>query len=165
MSQILNSPEISYRKLDSYHNNRMIIANSAIHELRSHLAFTQLRFHCSKQQHGRTFHVTTTTNSTGEDVIRYFTGQTEAMPAACGSFIRLVDDNSYLSRNCPAWGKDAQGYYSGKWGHLGMRELYDHPAFILNSYHWVTLPNYNRWECDDFTTSPSAGDFWRVYVR
>ncbi|KAL9957546.1 hypothetical protein ACROYT_G039187 [Oculina patagonica] len=164
LSPTLNSPETSYRKIDSYRNNRMIIANSALHELRAHLPFTQLRFHCNKQQ-GRTFHVTTVTNSTGEAVIQYYTGRTETMPAACGSFLRMADDNSYLSRDCAQWGRDAQGYYSAKWGHQGMRELYDHPAFIKSLYHWVTIPAQNRWECDDIQIAPSSGDFWKIFVR
>ncbi len=93
------------------------------------MPFTQPRFHCSKQQ-GRTFHVTTVTNSTGEAVIQYFTGRTETMLAACGSFVRMADDNSYLSRDCAQWGLDAQGYYAVKWGHRAKRELYNLPAFI-----------------------------------
>ncbi|CAH3039753.1 unnamed protein product [Pocillopora meandrina] len=43
----------------------MGITVSALKELRSHLSFTQLRFHCSKKQ-GRTFRVATVSNSTGE---------------------------------------------------------------------------------------------------
>lgn len=165
LSLTLNSPETSYRKIDNYRNEKMIIVNSAINELRSHLSFTQLRFHCSKQ-YGRTFHVTTVANSTGEAVIQYFTGQTETMPASCGSFERMKDDNSHLSRNCAQWGKDDEGnFHSGTWSHQGKSELHDHPAFILNAYHWVTLPDQHRWECDDLLNLPSPGDFWRVYVR
>ena len=44
---------------------------SALKELRSHLSFTQLRFHCSRKQ-GRTFHVTTVSNITGEAEVQYF---------------------------------------------------------------------------------------------
>ena len=165
LSLTLNSPETSYRKIDNYHNEKMIIVNSAINELRSHLSFTQLRFHCSKQ-YGRTFHVTTVANSTGEAVIQYFTGQTETMPASCGSFERMKDDNSHLSRNCARWGRDDEGnYHSGTWSHQGMSELYDHTAFIVNTHHWVTHPDHHRWDCDDFSNLPSPGDFWRVYVR
>ncbi|RMX59241.1 hypothetical protein pdam_00005696 [Pocillopora damicornis] len=43
----------------------MGITVSALKELRLRLSFTQLRFHCSKKQ-GRTFRVTTVSNSTGE---------------------------------------------------------------------------------------------------
>ena len=165
LSKTLNSPETSYRKIDSYRNQNMIIANSAINELRTHLPFTQLRFHCNKKQ-GRTIHVVTAANSTGEAVIQYFTGQTETMPASCGSFERMKDDNSFLSRDCAQWGRNDEGhYYSGTWSHQGMSELYEHPAFIAYSYHWVTHTGQNRWECDDFSSQRSSGDFWRVFVR
>ena len=165
ISQTLNSPETSYRKIDSYRNHSMIIASSAINELRSHVPFTQLRFHCNKQ-HGCTIHMATAANSAGEAVIQYFTGQTETMPASCGPFLRMKDDNSFLAQQCDRWGRNDDGqFYSGTWSHQGMRESYDHPAFIVNSYHWVTHPAVNRWECDDFLIEPSSGDFWRVFVR
>ena len=166
LSQTLNGPKTSYRKIDSYSNHNMIIANSAINELRSHVPFTQLRFHCNKQ-HGRTIHMVTAANSAGEAVIQYFTGQTETMPASCGSFVRMKDDNSYLTQHCDKWGRGNDGqYYSGTWSHQGVRELYDHPAFIVSLFHWVTRPDENRWECDDdYSIQPSSGDFWRVIVR
>ena len=110
--------------------------------------------------------MTTVANSTGEAVIKYFTGQVETMPASCGSFVRMEDDNSNLAQHCEMWGRNHEGHYhSGTWSHQGMRELYDHPAFIVNTFHWVTHPGVNRWECDDFLTPPSSGDFWRVFVR
>ena len=165
LSQTLNSPETPYRKIDSYGNHSMIIRNSAINELRSHVPFTQLRFHCNKE-HGRTIHMVTAANSAGEAVIQYFTGQTETMPASCGPFLRMKDDNSFLAQQCHRWGRNDDGqFYSGTWSHQGMRESYDHPAFIVNSYHWVTHPAGNRWECDDFLIEPSSGDFWRGFVR
>ena len=143
----------------------MIIANSALNELRSHVPFTQLRFHCNKQ-HGRTIHMATAANSAGEAVIQYFTDQKETMPASCGSFVRMKDDDSYLTQYCHMWGKDNDGHFhSATWSHQGMRELYDHPAFIAYSYHWVINSAQNRWECDDFSIAPSSGDFWRVFVR
>ena len=37
------------------------------------LSFTQLRLYCSKKN-GRTFHVTTADNITGEAVVQYFSG-------------------------------------------------------------------------------------------
>ena len=72
-------------------------------ELRSNVSFTQLRFFCSKQQ-GSTFHVTTAANSTGEAVVQYFSGQTDARPDACGSFVRMEDDNSAMAQVCKEWG-------------------------------------------------------------
>ena len=72
-------------------------------ELRSNVSFTQLRFYCSKQR-GRTFHVTTVANSTGEAVVQYFSGQTDVRTDACGSFVRMEDDNSAMSQVCKEWG-------------------------------------------------------------
>ena len=77
----------------------MVLQKSVMKELRRHLSFTQLRFHCRKKQ-GRTFHVVTASNSSGEAVVRYFSGQTDEQPDACGSFVRLTwDDNSKLARH------------------------------------------------------------------
>ena len=83
------SVEISYRGISNHHNNQTFLTKSAMNELRTHLSFTQLRFYCSKQQ-GRTFHVATVANSTGEAVVQYFSGQTDVPPASCGSFVRII---------------------------------------------------------------------------
>ena len=80
--------ETSYRGISNFVNNEMGIRLSAMRELRSHLSFTQLRFYCSKQQ-GRTFHVTTAANSSGEAVVQYFSGQTDVLPSSCYSFERM----------------------------------------------------------------------------
>lgn len=64
-----------------------------------------MRFHCSKEQ-GRTFHVITAANSTGEAVVQYFSGQSDTLPASCGSFIMMEDDNSELAKKCSKWGND-----------------------------------------------------------
>ena len=96
----------SYRGITS---DQMVLTKTAMNELRSHLSFTQLRFHCSKNN-GRTFHVTTAANSTGEAVVQYFSGQTDVQPASCGSYVRMENDNSRLARVCQNWAL-------GKWGH------------------------------------------------
>ena len=146
----------------------MRISKSAMNELRSYLNFTQLRFYCSKQQ-GRTFHVTTVADSTGEAVVQYFSGQTDEMPSSCNSFQRLDGDNSQLALQCDQWGNDGSPYV-GKWGRSkdvpGENRLYSFAAFVAKKYHWVIIEN--RWLCDDtrdmqFDLSP--GDFWKVYVR
>ena len=134
-------------------------------ELRKHLSFTQLRFHCSKQQ-GRAFHVTTVANSTGEAVVQYFSGQTDVQPDACGSFVRMENDNSRLAGVCGQWGFNGMGYRVGKWGHAKDQDrLYNHAAFAVNLYHWLLHPRGLRWECDDFRVGVSSGDFWKVFVR
>ena len=123
-------------------------------ELSTQLSFTQLRFYCSKQQ-GRRFHVTTVANSTGEAVVQYFSGQTDVQPDACGSFVRMENDNSRLAEVCH------------QWGHAGDQDrLYNHAAFVGQFYHWLLTPGGSRWECDDFgDVEVSSGDFWKVFFR
>ena len=83
-------------------------------ELRTQLSFTQLRFHCRKNK-GRTFHLTTAANSSGEAVVQYFSGQTDANPKACGSCVRMNDDNSMLAADCNQWhNKEWEYSYKGK---------------------------------------------------
>ena len=155
--------EKSYRGVSNYSNNKMMLHIDAMNQLRAHLAYTQLRFHCSKPQ-GRTFHVTTAANSSGEAVVQFFSGQTDIFPKACGSFTRLEGDNSYLASDCSRWGKEKDVYEVNKWGHEGMRALNEFPAFILAKYHWSTNPVWPRWECDDFKYDPLIGD-WKIFVR
>ncbi|KAL9957490.1 hypothetical protein ACROYT_G039128 [Oculina patagonica] len=160
------SVETSYRGISSYHTNKMFLTKSAMTELRTHLNFTQVRFHCSKQQ-GRTFHVTTVANSTGEAVVQYFSGQTDVLPDACGSFVRMENDNSLLAGVCNKWGIENDAFGVGKWGHQNVNEmrLYNHAAFAAGLYHWMLTPGGPRWECDDFNVGVSPGDFWKVFVR
>ena len=149
----------------------MVLTKTAMNELRTHLSFTQLRFHCSKNN-GRTFHVTTADNSTGEAVVQYFSGQTDVQPTSCGSYVRMENDNSSLAGVCQKWGKENGFYEVAKWG-VGYDQdrLYDHPAFVSVSYHWAldhkeyTPTQANRWECDDFLDGVTTGDFWKIYVR
>ncbi|XP_078348152.1 uncharacterized protein LOC144633209 [Oculina patagonica] len=172
-SQPQFSVETSYRGISSYHTNKMFLAKSAMTELRTHLNFTQLRFHCSKQQ-GRTFHVTTVANSTGEAVVQYFSGQTDVQPDACGSFVRMENDNSLLAGVCSKWGRNNNVDNIGKWSYQpnSLKDrLYDHAAFVAGLYHWLLTPGGSRWECDDYYYNGndhrevSSGDFWKVFVR
>ena len=142
----------------------MVLTKTAMNELRTHLSFTQLRFHCSKNN-GRTFHVTTAANSTGEAVVQYFSGQTDVQPASCGSYVRMENDNSRLARVCQNWGLC-------KWGHAPFDEerSYNHPAWVPGSYHWALnhqdyIGQAKRWECDDVLVGVNTGDFWKIYVR
>ena len=152
------SEETSYRGIGSCHNNKTFLTKRAMNELWTHLSFTQLRFHCSKRQ-GRTFHVITVANSTGEAVVQYFSGQTDVSPDACGSFVRIKNDNSRLAGACDRW-------RYGKWGRDRDEDrLYHFPAFITNEHHWHLNPNQLLLRCDDYYSGASAGDFWKVYVR
>ena len=49
--------EKTYAGVSRYSSNRMVLSPGGMRELRSRISFTQLRFHCRKQQNGRTFHV------------------------------------------------------------------------------------------------------------
>ena len=160
------SVDTSYRGISSYHNNQTFLTKTAMGELRTHLSFAQLRFHCSKQQ-GRTFHVTTVANSIGEAVVQYFSGQTDVHPDACSSFVRMENDNSFLAQVCSQWGKIGLSFHVGKWGHANNDEdrLYYASAFVKDSYHFEVTPSGSRWECDDYLVGVSSGDFWKVYVR
>ena len=153
----------SYRGIRS---DQMVLTKTAMKELSTHLTFTQLRFYCSKHQ-GRTFHVTTAANSSGEAVVRYFSGLTDVQPDSCGSFVRIEGDNSRLSGACERWGRENGHYLVGKWGH-GQDEdrLYVYPAFTFGDYHWTMTPGTSRWECDDsIPAGISPSDFWKVFVR
>ena len=95
--------ETSYRGLSNYHNNKMILNIDAMNQLRTHLSFTQLRFHCSKPQ-GRTFHVTTVGNSSGEAfvflaiILKWQVPCSQAFGLGMGSLVResCKQDEKYL---------------------------------------------------------------------
>ena len=151
----------SYRGVSS---KEMVLTKSAMKELRKHLHFTRIRFRCKKRG-GRTFHITTAANSKGEAAVKYFSGETDVMPASCGSFVIMSNDNSRLARVCQDWGYQRGSYKVGKWGHeRDQNRLYDHPAFVKVAYHWLLTPS-GRWECDDYNVGVSPGDFWKVFVR
>ena len=154
--------ETSYRGIGKYHNNRMGITTSAMNELKAHLAFTQLRFHCNKQQVGR-FHVTTVAGSAGAAVVRYFSGQIDELPLSCNSFQKMDDDSSQLAVQCDKW-----SFRAGKWGnrhHINDLRMYEYAAFVKGQYHWLVGSTLY---CDDnrYTANNlSAGDFWKIFVR
>ena len=158
--------EWSYHAISQYHRNNMFLAKTAMNELRTYLNFTQLRFHCSKRSK-RTFHVTTATNSIGEAVVQYFSGQTDAQPYSCESFVRMEDDNSKLAKVCRKWGSVSSKPYVGKWSLSNRNDnrLYDHAVIVWYAYHWNFQPPQRRFDCDDVARTVSAGDFWKVFVR
>ena len=149
----------------------MLLTKTAMNQLRTHINFTQLRFHCKKQTTGRTFHITTAANSSGEAVVQYFSGQTDVLPYACGSFVKMNDDNSRLAEKCHEWGKEGGNYKVGKWSHQNINEgrLYNHPAFIEYVAVWLLAYDQfsGRFECDNKNNENilSANDFWKIYAR
>ena len=156
------SVESSFRGITK---SQMFLSNSAMNQLRSFLSFTQLRFYCRKQ---RTFHVMTAKNNAGEAVVQFFSDQTNVEPLSCGSYVRMADDNSYLARQCSRWGYNNGAFFVGRWGHFGLGKqgrLYDHTALVGYAYHFLTMLDGSRWECDDYKAGVSSGDFWKVFVR
>ena len=165
--------ETSYRGIE---NNQTFVTQTAMKELRRLINFTQLRFHCKKQTPGRTFHIATVKNSSGEAVVQYFSGQTDVLPYACHSFYEMIDDNSMLTQKCQEWGKDSGKYKVNKWGHemdgtLGNDQnetrLFDHASFVQAEVHWM-IGFRKRFECDDYDTGKTTvrrGDFWEIFVR
>ena len=73
------SYESSYREISNCHNKSLLLTTDAMKELTTNLSLTQLRFHCSKNK-GRTLYLTMAANGSGEAVVQYFSGQTDARP-------------------------------------------------------------------------------------
>ena len=135
-------------------SKEMLLTTSAMKELRKHLHFTQIRFHCKKRG-GRTFHITTAVNRKGEAAVKYFSGETDVKPASCGSFVIMSNDNSQLSRNCKDWGYEKGSPKVGKWGGGG-GEITDYTANLplygtltTGFLHHLTGGNATifMWEC------------------
>ena len=101
--------ENNWQAISNYTTGQIALTASALGDLKKKIPFNQLRFHCFKKIPGRTFHVVTMKNTLGDDVVKYFTAQTDSFPKSCGSFYSLPDDNSMLSKSCWRW-KD--GYWS-----------------------------------------------------
>lgn len=160
----------SYRGISGYHSNKMVITETAMKELRAHLPFTQLRFDCSKEPTGRRFHVATATNNSGEAVVQFFSGQTNVLPDSCGSFVRMENDNSKLAQVCDRWGSLNGVLNVGKWSKdvppkQNVNRLYHLSAFVAYLYSWRTSPAQSTFECDDYASGVSPGNFWKVFVR
>ena len=150
----------SYRGISDYHGNKMVITTSAMKELYGDLNFQQIRFHCRKHSVGRTFHVVTVANNSGNAVVQYFSGLTDALPDFCGSYVRMEDDDSRMAKQC----------FSAQWSSRRVKEeksvkrVYDNAVQIPGKHFW-NLTKRKNFECDDYAASQSSGDFWKVFVR
>ena len=156
----------SYRGISDYHSNKMVITTSAMKELYGYLNFQQIRFHCRKHSVGRTFHVVTVANNSGNAVVQYFSGLTDDLPDSCGSYVRMGDDDSRMGKQCDKWSLG----FSAKWSNSRVKEgktgkrVYDHAVQIPGKHFW-NLATRKVFECDDYFASQSSGDFWKVLVR
>ena len=159
-----------YRQIKEYKTNKLALSTDGLHTLGTKMSFEQLRFFCHKKIPGRTFDIATTTNSSGNQVVQYFTAQTNDLPESCGSYYRLSDDNSKLAGQCARWGYQNSTKFVGKWHSdaSSKNRLLDHAAFVNGEVHWHVEKSKGRWECDDFENAgytASSGDFWKIFVR
>ena len=167
------SLENDYQKISEYKTKKLALSTDALRDLRSKMSVNQIRFHCHKKIPGQVFDIATNkTNKLGQEVIKYFTAQTNIRPESCESYYRLPDDNSTLASNCSQWARESKTKDVGKWHGDGAPvedRLFNHVAFILHKTHWLIQQPGGRWECDDFIYTNgytiSRNDFWKVFVR
>ena len=156
----------SYREiLTKYNTNNQLLLRTGFNQLKNDLGFTQIRFYCFKKRVGRVLHIMTSNNSTGADVVKFFTNS-NSIPRACGSFTRLADDNSRLAGNCGDWGYPAK---TNKWGHTSyftQDRLFKRPILIASSRYYSYAAG-KPYSCDDNTkdVAMSLGDLWQIFVR
>ena len=97
----------NYSSISNYKDNFLFVSKKAVKQLRELVSIKQLRWYCFKEKHGSIFHVMTKNDSAGYSVLDYFLLNPDPRAKACGSFIRLPDDNSTLSQNCAKWGHNS----------------------------------------------------------
>ncbi|XP_028417282.1 uncharacterized protein LOC114541680 [Dendronephthya gigantea] len=159
-----------YKQISEYKNQKLALSTFALRDLASNMPFNQLRFFCRKKIPGRIFHIATNkSNSLGQEVVKYFTAQTNTPPKSCGSYYRLPDDNSTMASQCSRWGVESGIFEVGKWNHDGVpvkERLIDLSVFIVHKAHWFNKQLSDRdWECDDLREPISQNDFWKIFVR
>ncbi|EDO27321.1 predicted protein, partial [Nematostella vectensis] len=153
-----------YRYISTEKLGTVLVTSPAVQKLKSFIGFTQLRWRCRKQSVGRTIDIMTANNSSGARVLVHFLDRV-MFPDACGSFVRLPEDNSILTRNCAKWGSNGT-LPEGEWGKYGLRgplRLYNYPFFWSGNFTFSCKNSF--WYCDDAGSDQNANDFWELYVR
>lgn len=156
--------EFIYNNISLLHEvstRRFLLDGAGFNDLYEILNFTQFRFMCRKQWHGRKIHIVTTDNDVGHSVIEYLRGNTNKQPNSCGSYTKLADDTSVLSSDCSRWPK--WGYPPNK----PLNRLKSHLFYVKRNEHVNLLGR--RMECDDktereYNATHRYGE-WRFYVR
>jgi hypothetical protein len=164
--------ETNYRQISNYSQNNLRIDVPGIKKLRKDMGFSQLRYFCHKKSVGRTFHIITTKNNKGENVVNYFTVDHLNQRNACESYFRGPGDTSVLASNCAKWGNDGINVEIGKWGyyqHNGTFRIYNDPVYWngTNEKYFVNFVP-ERLCCDENINNLkqlSSGDSWKLYVR
>ena len=146
----------------------------ALKKLREVLPFHQLRWYCFKKSRGTVFHVATTNNTAGQQVLDYFLENHDKMATACESFTRFPDDNLTVSQLCHKWGNKGADSDGNRWGthkNPGNMRIYRNVCKfidkgVLYSCYHAQFP-FSLF-CDDYTKgrdSISPGDTWELYAR
>lgn len=134
----------------------------ATRTLMQRVGATELRWRCEKPAVGRRFHIKTADAA----VIAYYTGASDVMPSAPGTFTPLDDDTSILRANPARWGRIGTTYETGTWGHEAIarsdRFILAGP-FIKELAHWTLFQQ--RFECDDYVLSGSRQGTWELFIR
>lgn len=73
------------KAISNYAIGNTAVTAGALGYLLRKVPFRQIRFHYSKKIPGQTFHVASKMNGQGEDVVKFFTAQTDEFPKSCGS--------------------------------------------------------------------------------
>ena len=150
-----------YREiLPNYHTNSQLLLRDGFNQLKTDMGFSQIRFYCYKKKRDRVFHIVTNQNTKGANVVKFFT-ESDTIPATCGSFTRLPDDNSTLANRCNDWGYKI----TNKWGHensLTKNRLYLRPILWARE-RYFTLSG-DPLTCDDNLNGldMSKGDKWQI---
>lgn len=161
--------EKNFRMITNYSSGIIRIDVPAILQLKQLTKFTQMRYFCRKESTGRTFHIMTKNDPNGERAVHYLTEDPSIQPRACGSFVTLADDNSFLSANCDKWGNNRNGSECNRWGSYknnGIFRVYNDPIFWEGKYH-INLKT-SILACDDSYNKRaplSRGDKWQLFVR
>ncbi|XP_031570575.1 uncharacterized protein LOC116304918 [Actinia tenebrosa] len=141
------------------------IDRAQLKQLKQEMGFTQLRYYCRKASVGRVFHIMTAKNDLGYDAVRYFIISNSPYAKACGSFVRLPDDQSRLAANCAKWGHNSGSSFINKWGsstNVGQQRPYKKVVYWHGKREFYML---NEYMCDDNVSGGKAGDTWKLFVR
>ena len=172
MPQFLNLPFKRWTNLNGFSpSGNYMIEQTALKNSALVGGDAQMRFYCSlpNSSPNKILHLMTTKDSYGKAVVNWLTGRSNIRPAACNSYKRLPDDNSYISQHCSSWNTGG-----ATWGKpditVPLKEFFiNHMMFVSGMGHWnlyesTDLPN--RFECDNERTDViQNGDVWEIFVR
>lgn len=157
-----------YTSISNYSNICLAVTNHAIQMLREAMPFHQLRWYCFKKTRGGVFHVATKNNTAGKRVLDSFL-RSQSTAVACGSFIRLPDDNSTISQHCNKWGTTTMSSSMNKWGspfNKGKVGICRNVSHLIDGRISFSIGFPKLFYCDDrVANSNTPGDTWEVYAR